>query len=343
MKIEQFRGDLAGWFAQHQRDLPWRRTGDPYAILISEIMLQQTRVAAVIPYYERFLARFPTFHALAGAPESELLACWAGLGYYYRARNLQRAAQLVCHAGAFPANFDDLRRLPGIGDYTAAAVASIGFDLPHAVLDGNVFRVLSRVFDDDTNIASGTARRHFSVLADKLLDRDRPGVFNQAMMELGATICLPRSPQCLICPVSTHCRARQNGRQNQLPVKILAQKSVAEERVLFWTEREGRLLVWQRPVGSRLMPGFWELPEREQLPDVTPECVLGTFRHGITFHNYRFEIRRCEPPAEVGICQWIEIQELIALPVSTILQKARRTVERYRKRVETPRMAAASG
>ena len=204
----------------HQRDLKWRQTRDPYAVWISEVMLQQTRVATVTPYYERFLARFPNFHALAEAPESELLAHWAGLGYYHRARNLQRAAQMMRSIGFFPTTFEEIRRLPGIGAYIAAAVASISFDLPHAVLDGNVFRVLSRIFGDATNIASGAGRKHFAGLAETLLHRAAPGAFNQAVMELGATVCLPSNPQCLVCPVSVFCRARQSGRQNDLPVKI---------------------------------------------------------------------------------------------------------------------------
>ncbi len=174
-------------------------------------MLQQTRVETVIPYYERFLSRFPDFAALAAAPEPELLAQWSGLGYYYRARNMQRAAQLMNAQGGFPSSFDEIRALPGIGDYTAAAIASIAFGLPHAVVDGNVFRVLSRVLADATNIASSGARQHFAGIAANLLDPNRPGTFNQALMELGATVCLPKSPQCLICPVHEYCRARAHG------------------------------------------------------------------------------------------------------------------------------------
>ncbi len=323
-----FQRALLSWFARNRRDLPWRRTRDPYAIWISEIMLQQTRVAAVIPYYERFLARFPDFRVLAGAQESELLAHWAGLGYYYRARNLQKAARMMRDAGSFPATYDEIRELPGVGDYTAAAIASIGFDLPHAVLDGNVFRVLSRVFDDATNIASGAGRKHFSTLADKLLDRDQPGAFNQAVMELGATVCLPKNPHCLICPVSELCGARKSGRENDLPVKIAAQKSVQETRVLFWIERAGELLIWQRPATSRLMPGFWELPERSHLNSAVTGRKLGSFRHGITFHSYSFDVLEAEPPVHVGQCQWVPLQDLATLPVSTILRKASLVVEK---------------
>lgn len=341
-EIECFRHYLLKWYDIHQRDLPWRRTGDPYAIWISEIMLQQTRVAAVIPYYENFLKRFPDYKTLAEAPESDLLAQWAGLGYYYRARNLQKAAQAMRDSGSFPATHDEIRLLPGVGDYTAAAVASIGFGLPHAALDGNVLRVLSRVNNDAVNIASGAGRKHFAVLCNELLDRDRPGAFNQAMMELGATICLPRNPQCLICPVAAVCRAQQMGTQHALPVKIVSKKSVEEKRVVFWVERDHRLLVWQRPAESRLMPGFWELPEATQLPDVIAGRTLGSFRHGITFHNYYFDVCHADAPEDLRMCQWIASSELATFPVSTILRKARRTVAQYQRNAGTMVTAAAS-
>jgi A/G-specific adenine glycosylase len=341
-EIDRFRKQLLAWFARHKRDLPWRRTTNPYAIWVSEIMLQQTRVPTAIPYYERFLERFPDFQTLADASESDLLAHWAGLGYYYRARNLQKAAQLIRDEGRFPATIEDLRALPGTGEYTAAAVASIGFNLPYAVLDGNVFRVLSRIFDDATNISSAAARKHFSTLAHKLLDRDLPGPHNQAMMELGATICLPKNPQCLICPVSEFCRARDRGRENDLPVKGKRQESVEEKRRLFWVERAGDLLVWQRPSTSRLMPGFWELPGLAQLPGSAAGRMLGSFRHTITFHKYLFELAEVENDTlqPSGDCQWMPVRDLDSHPVSTILRKARRVVERYRQQRTGTRLAA---
>ncbi len=310
------------WFTRFQRDLPWRRTRDPYAIWLSEIMLQQTRVAAVIPYFERFLARFPTVESLAQAPEPELLAHWAGLGYYYRARNLQKAAQAIVLAGEFPGTHEAILALPGIGDYTAAAVASIAFDLPFAVVDGNVLRVLSRLFDDPTNIASGSGKKHFSALANEVLDRNHPGQFNQAMMELGATICLPRAPQCLLCPVAAHCSARAGNRTAELPVKIVAKRSVKRERVLYWIERSGSVLVWQRRPDSRLMPGFWELPEAEQLPNAAPGVTLGTFKHGITIHDYRFQLVSAQVPADCRECVWKPLEELTDAPISTVFRKA---------------------
>ena len=324
----QFRQSLLAWFLQHKRDLPWRRTKDPYAIWISEIMLQQTRVAAAIPYYERFLRRFPNVASLALAPEADLLAHWAGLGYYYRARNLQKAAQAICRNHAqFPSDYDTILQLPGVGAYTAAAIASICFDRPHAVLDGNVFRVLSRLFDDATNIAAAPARQHFAALADSLLDPQRPGDFNQAMMELGATTCLPKNPQCLICPVSNHCRGREAGHQTALPVKTVKRKTAEEERRVFWIERGDQILLWQRSPMERLMPGFWELPESTQLPEGEGESV-GSFRHAITFHNYRFIVCRARPPADIGPCQWVPLLDLGNVPVSTIVQKARKLIQR---------------
>ncbi len=290
-------------------------------------MLQQTRVATVLPYYERFLKRFPDFESLADAPESDLLAHWAGLGYYYRARNLQKAAQLMRDRGQFPVSFEEIRNLPGVGDYTAAAVASIGLGLPHATVDGNVLRVLSRVFDDATDISSSTGRRHFSNLADNLLDREDPGAFNQAMMELGATICLPKRPQCLVCPVSERCRARRNGRENELPIKLKRENSVEQERRVFWIERKGEVLVWQRPATSRLMPGFWELPEGGQLAGISEERRLGSFRHTITFHKYRFEVIEAVAHGSADGLQWIRLGELDCIPTSTILRKAKRVAE----------------
>src|SRR5580700_932140 len=200
------RRRLLAWYGKHKRDLPWRRTEDPYRIWISEIMLQQTRVAAVIPYYERFLALFPDVSALASAPEQDLLAAWAGLGYYSRARNLQKAARAIVELAQFPTDYAALRDLPGVGDYTAAAVASIAFGMPHAALDGNVLRVLSRVAAERGDIKSQVVRRRLGALADTLLDRRRPGEFNQAMMELGATVCLPKQPMCVRCPIQLHCQ-----------------------------------------------------------------------------------------------------------------------------------------
>src|SRR5580692_8271758 len=204
------RRALGRWYDRSRRSLPWRESSDPYAIWISEIMLQQTRVAAVIPYYERFLKRFPNAAALAQAPEEELLTAWSGLGYYTRARNLQSAAPQIVERGSFPQTYDELRELAGVGDYTAAAVASIAFGLPHAVVDGNVRRVAARL----TN-GKGVAQE----VADLLLDQRNPSRSNQAIMELGAVVCVPRDPRCGECPIAQYCEARRLGTQNEVPGK----------------------------------------------------------------------------------------------------------------------------
>src|ERR1019366_7928196 len=211
---------LLAWYARGHRDLPWRHARDPYPIWVSEIMLQQTRAQAVIPYYRRFLERFPTVRTLAAASEDDVLALWSGLGYYSRARNLRRAAQQIAAAGGFPREYAAIRALPGIGDYTAAAVGSIAFDLPVAVVDGNVLRVVARVTNDAGDISAGRTRARFREIAQQWLDPGEPGQFNEALMELGATVCLPRNPLCLVCPLAACCRARQEGTVAQLPVKL---------------------------------------------------------------------------------------------------------------------------
>src|SRR3984893_7453071 len=218
-ELSEFRKQLLGWFRQFQRDLPWRRTKDPYRIWLSEIMLQQTRVAAVIPYYERFLERFPDVRALAEAPPDEVLRLGSGLAYYSRGRNLQRAAQLVVarHNGVFPRTESEALALPGIGRYTAAAILSIAYGAKHAVLDGNVARVLARLFAVRGDLRDARGRQGLQKQALVLLDPKSPGDWNQAMMELGATLCTPRAPQCLLCPIAQFCRARKLGLAESLP------------------------------------------------------------------------------------------------------------------------------
>src|SRR6266851_10125012 len=220
-ELATFRKQLLGWFREFQRDLPWRRTKDPYRIWLSEIMLQQTRVAAAIPYYERFLQRFPDVHALAAAPQEEVLRWWSGLGYYSRARNLQKAAQHIVakHEGQFPTRLEDVLALPGIGNYTAAAILSITFGEKHAVLDGNVARVLARVNAIRGDLRQSQRWQGLQKKADELLEAKSPGNWNQAMMELGATLCTPKSPQCLLCPVVQFCEGRKLGIAESLPEK----------------------------------------------------------------------------------------------------------------------------
>jgi A/G-specific adenine glycosylase len=220
---------LLAWYRRGRRDLPWRRTSDPYRIWVSEIMLQQTRAQAAIPYFERFLERFPTVEALAAAGEEEVLALWSGLGYYSRARHLLHGAQRVAAAGAFPGDYESIRALPGVGDYTAAAVASIAFGLPYAVVDGNVLRVVARMENDAAETGSARTRERFRSIAQEWMDARNPGAFNQALMELGATVCLPRNPLCPACPLESLCAARAAGTAAGLPVKLRKREPVRIE------------------------------------------------------------------------------------------------------------------
>ncbi len=287
-------------------------------------MLQQTRAAAAIPYYHRFLTLFPSAAALARAPESEVLAAWSGLGYYHRARNLRRAAQSIEAAGSFPENYDSIRALPGVGDYTAAAVASIAFGLPHAVLDGNVLRVIARLTADPGDIGAGVTRKRFQQTATEWLDPAYPGAFNQAMMELGATVCLPRNPQCLLCPVAAFCEARQTGTQTQFPVKApkAAPRTAIAELLLI--ERPGELAVKQRASDASRMADFWELPDAADFPSKLARTELGSFTHTIvntrwTIRLFRAKLKNSKLPAGV---QWIAKEQLAILPITTVTRKA---------------------
>ena len=315
---------LVAWYRRGHRDLPWRRTADPYAIWVSEIMLQQTRAVAVIPYYLRFLERFPAVEALAAAPEDAVLALWSGLGYYSRARNLHRAARRVVELGGFPRGYERLRELPGIGDYTAAAVASIAFGERRAVVDGNVLRVVARVTGDASDIASPRTRERFREVAQGWMGRRDPAVFNQAMMELGATICLPRNPLCQACPVAAECRARAAGTAAQLPVKLGRRPPVQLAGLLLVVRRGRRVLLRQREGHIRRMAGFWDLPGPEDLPAAKPGVALGMFRHTITHHHYRWTVAIARAPrampadARFG---WFEAAQLMEIPLSTTARK----------------------
>ncbi len=314
------RRALLAWYDANRRDLPWRRTQDPYHIWVSEIMLQQTRAQAVIPYYEKFLERFPTVAALAGAAEPDVLACWSGLGYYSRARNLQKAARMI--GSGLPRDYPAIRQLPGVGDYTAAAIASIAFGMPYAVLDGNVMRVIARVTNDAADIGAARTRARFQQIAQEWLDSRRPGVFNQALMELGATICLPRAPRCLLCPLVSRCEAHRLGRQAQLPVKLRKTAPEKIEATLVIVERRGRILLWQRTAHSRRMAGFWELPGLEQLPELQPTRLVGSFRHTITNHHYRFTVCAGGAIRAPRPLRWIALGDLGGLALSTTCRKA---------------------
>ena len=281
-------------------------------------MLQQTRVNAVIPYYERFLQRFPSVQALASVEEPALLAAWAGLGYYHRARNMQAAARQVVSSGGFPRHYDDIRKLPGIGEYTAAAIASIAFGAPRAALDGNVARVVSRLMASPSG-----SRKALQAVADQLLDIQQPGTHNQAMMELGATVCLPRNPHCLLCPVSAYCEARHQGRQEEFPAKTkpAAALIVDKQLLIVRKAKDSQILFWQRPAESRRLAGFWELPETSQLAGARVQKKLGQFRHSIVNTNYRFEVLAGTIRTAPEGFYFLSTNSLHELPLSTTAKK----------------------
>jgi A/G-specific adenine glycosylase len=256
------RESLVAWFDAHKRDLPWRRTRDPYAVFVSEIMLQQTRVDTVIPYFERFLSRFPTVLHLAEAPLDDVLGLWSGLGYYRRARSLHLAAREVAekHGGAFPGSAEALRSLPGVGAYTAGAIASIAFSREEPLVDGNVARVLSRIFAVEAPLGTRESETKLWDLARGLVRGPRPGDLNQALMELGATVCTPERPSCDGCPVERACRAREQGRVGDLPVPKAKKAPVAKALVaLVARSDDGRILLAKR-AEKGLFGGLWEPP-----------------------------------------------------------------------------------
>ncbi|WP_460040087.1 A/G-specific adenine glycosylase [Thermaerobacter litoralis] len=268
---QEVRSRLIHWYDGHRRDLPWRRTRDPYAILVSEIMLQQTRVDTALPYYLRFLQRFPTAFHLAAAPEEEVLRLWQGLGYYRRARQLQAAARVLVdrHGGRVPPDEAAIRALPGVGDYTAGAVLSIAFDLPVPAVDGNAQRVLSRLFALDEPADAAAGRRKLQQLARQLVQGPRPGALNQAVMELGSTVCTPRKPRCEECPVADLCRAWAAGRPEAWPVMRRRPAPLVEEQVVMVLCRwDGRVALVRRPEGE-LLGGLWALPYARRQPDET--------------------------------------------------------------------------
>jgi A/G-specific adenine glycosylase len=262
--MEAMRHKLLRWYDQAARDLPWRRTCDPYAVWVSETMLQQTRVETVIPYYERFLRRFPTLEALAEAEEDEVLSHWSGLGYYRRARLLHAGAREVVarYGGKVPEQVQDRRALPGVGRYTAGAIGSIAFDKPEPVVDGNVTRVLARLYGIDTPMGTARTTKRLWDEAARLVSGQRPGAFNQALMELGATVCSPRRPRCEVCPLATDCYAYTNGHVEALPV-VRARKAPSVVNLVAVVATCGRgsdRAVWLVRSQERLFGGLWGLP-----------------------------------------------------------------------------------
>jgi A/G-specific adenine glycosylase len=354
--LSRFRKNLLAWFAQSQRDLPWRRTRDPYRIWLSEIMLQQTRVAAAIPYYERFLERFPSVVALARAPQEEVLRLWSGLGYYSRARNLQKAAQQIVaiHNGVFPSNPEKALALPGIGAYTAAAILSIAYQKKHAVLDGNVARVIARLNSVRDDLRANGTWKELQASADRLLGGKSPGDWNQAMMELGATLCTPRTPQCLLCPVNEFCEARKQGLADVIPVKRTKRSAVEitlASLVLMDPRGKTLLLAPPKPAGKStaaddvhtLVSRMWHFPTiavqpgraATELKKFAENSLLGgrhiraelfplkKVRHTVTYRSitifpFRVEVEKLP---RVSMAKALPLADLSSVAISNLTRK----------------------
>ena len=279
-EIARFRKNLLTWFEIHSRKLPWRETGDPYCIWVSEVMLQQTQVKKVLEYYQKFVSKFPDVKSLASTTLQDLLKTWEGLGYYARARNLHKAAQIVVRDldGEIPADYTAFRELPGVGEYIAAAVQSIAFNGPYAVVDGNVKRVLARLFLINAPINQSASGKIFQEKANLLLEHTAPGVFNQAIMELGATVCRPQSPTCIVCPVNTLCRAFQTARQEEFPIRRKSKPLPEYHTVAGVIHKGGQMLITQRkPEG--LLGGLWEFPGGKiRAAETTERACIRTIR-----------------------------------------------------------------
>jgi A/G-specific adenine glycosylase len=320
-----FRRNLLQWFDQNARELPWRQTRDPWAIWVSETMLQQTRVSVVIDYYTRFMARFPTLQSLAEADEAEVLTLWSGLGYYRRARALHEAVRAVVseHGGVIPNTAAALSRLPGVGVYTAAAVASIAFSEPVAAVDGNVERVLTRYFGHEPvpGVArSGELRR----AAEQLVDRERPGDFNQAMMDLGASVCLPKSPMCLACPVREGCATRGEHAVPRTKKMLSRKTTLALVQRRQWPKAE--VLLQRRPADASQMPSMWELPQVKEGQE-SEDMLLLTVRHSITNTNYYVTVYGLTTNEQKLLARdaaervWVPVFDLPELPLTGLTKK----------------------
>jgi A/G-specific adenine glycosylase len=334
---------ILNWYSAHGRKLPWRGHPDPYAVWVSEIMLQQTRVEAVIPYFERWMRRFPSIADLAAASEGQVLSLWEGLGYYSRARNLHCAARIVVeqHAGKLPGDLASLRKLPGIGRYTAGAIASIAFGLDEATLDGNLRRIFARVFDVAQPADAPAGQKVLWDLARENLPAGRAGDYNQALMDLGATICLPRNPACLLCPLMDLCKARLGGIQEQRPVLKPRGKIPHYTVTAAILQRDGRVLLAKRP-SRGLLGGMWEFPGGKVEAGETLEACLGReireetgaeirvmeafglYQHAythfsITLHAFRCELMAGEPcPIEAAELAWVEPEHLGDYPMGKV-------------------------
>ena len=340
------RRALLAWFQANRRMLPWRGTCDPYAVWVSEVMLQQTQIATVVPYYLRFLKAFPTVSHLARAPLERVLELWSGLGYYRRARHLHQAAQSITRqlAGTFPGDYDGLRTLPGVGDYTAKAVLSIAFNQPFAVLDGNVARVVARLYCLKGNLHQRQFRRTVEGALQKLLSRRSPGDFNQAMMELGQTICLPQGPCCLECPLHRWCGAYAGGNSEAFP-DPRPRRAAESHHLAVALLRHRTRVAMMRGLADGLLDGLWNFPAafgssaaqalkglHEKLHRLTPTRFsigepVAEFRHGITFRSIEGRVYPVEPSRAFrhASLRWFELK---SLPQAAVSQLARKIVQK---------------
>ena len=329
-----FAVTLLQWFKNNGRSLPWRETKDAYAIWLSEVILQQTRIVQGMSYWERFMAKWPTVNDLAAATEDEVLKAWQGLGYYSRARNLHTAAQQVMELGGFPQTFKELKTLKGVGDYTAAAIASIAFGEPVAVVDGNVYRVLSRYYGIETPIDSTEGKKGFQALAQSLLPINEPADYNEAIMDFGATQCTPNSPHCSACPLCETCVAFHEQRINELPVKSKKVKQRERHFTYLYIEYEGKIAIHQRGAGD-IWQGLWEFPQAEQLASsedsawkTEAQLLQKGVKHILTHQILLADIYLWQPTRRPQLPSkfiWIEKQDLenYALPrLIEILLKA---------------------
>ncbi len=321
-----FTSTILQWYRENGRPLPWRQTRDPYAVWLSEIILQQTRVEQGLPYWQRFMERWPTVEALAHATEDEVLRQWQGLGYYSRARHLHQAAQQIVERGGFPQDMEGLRRLKGVGDYTAAAIGSIAFGLPVAVVDGNVYRVLARHFGISTPVNTTAGKREFTALAQQLLPERQAADFNQAMMDFGAVQCLPKGAQCASCPLQETCVAFREGRVETLPVKRKTGK-VSERRMTYvYIRCNGETAIRRRPEGD-IWQGLWEPPllSPERLPAAGGQLTLlcSGLRHVLTHRViladcWLWEVQSRPPLPEEYV--WVKETDLNRFAVSRLVE-----------------------
>lgn len=339
-----FQKQLLHWYDRNKRDLPWRDINDPYATFVSEMMLQQTQVKTVIPYYLRFLKELPNWKSLAKTKEEKVLKLWEGLGYYRRARNLHATAQMVMrdYNGKLPDTLEEITKLPGVGPYSAGAVLSIGFQKPFPVVDGNVIRVFSRLFILRGNLKAGEGHQKVWDLAKNLISKERPGDFNQAIMELGATLCLPDNPKCLLCPFQSQCGASQKGLQSELPEMPKSQEAVEIWMAAFSIEQKGLFLVKKRSQEEKWLKGMWEFPsvegktfedarlklekELKTKSDSRPSLEV---RHQITHHKIRLRFFQSIPPKNPKLpkdFKWVTGKELVQLPFASAQNKLRRWV-----------------